>query len=289
MGRVEVPLGDALFVVEMDFPKLHCKNRWQDTTHFHVDSEIHVILSGNALIEISGEDVQVNQGDVCLLAPKSSHYPKHCSENIGKINFSFSLIQNCNYSGTGKNFSEYRYYGNILKSISKYFIINDTAMLSIVKELCAQEFSDENEHIYHVLLSAFFITLAKRIKERYLLEKEPYVYSVSGNENSFRQRKTVEEFFQKRYCEDINIEDLAKELCVSVPQTHRIVKKVFGVGFKKTLIKQRIEHACMLIKQNDFALTDIAYRCGYTSYNGFLAAFRSYMGKSPKEYQKSVR
>ena len=36
------------------------------------------------------------------------------------------------------------------------------------------------------------------------------------------------------------IEDLAKDLCISIPQTHRVVKKIFGVGFKKILTKKRI-------------------------------------------------
>ena len=74
-----------------------------------------------------------------------------------------------------------------------------------------------------------------------------------------------------------------------MPHTHRVVKKVFNGGYKKTLMKQRIEHACMLIKQQTFTLSEIAYRCGYISYNGFLAAFKGYTGKTPKEYEKSIR
>jgi len=42
----------------------------------------------------------------------------------------------------------------------------------------------------------------------------------------------------------------------------------------------------MLIKQHDLPLADIAYRCGYTSYNGFLSAFKNYTGITPKEYMK---
>ena len=53
-------------------------------------------------------------------------------------------------------------------------------------------------------------------------------------------------------------------------------------------MKQRIEHACMLIKRRDLPLSEIAYLSGYTSYNGFLSAFKSYMGKTPKEYEKTL-
>lgn len=289
MTKIETILGDALFAVDIDFQNLNPSKQWHDTTHFHVDSEIHIILNGNALIEIDGKDVHLNDGDICLLAPSSSHYPKSCSEILEKNVFSFNLTQTHNYSKTGKNFSEYVYYSNIFKSINEYFIINDPELLYIVKKLFSEEFSTENEHIYSVLLSAFFITLAKRIKEYHLPHKSEAIHGVSKGENGFRQRKSVEEFFQKRYNEEISIEDLAKELCLSVPHTHRIVKKVFDGGFKKTLIKQRIENACMLIKQGGLTLSEIAYRCGYTSYNGFLSAFKNHMGKTPKEYEKSMR
>lgn len=289
LTKLEITLGDALFSVDIDFQKSWPAKTWQDTTHFHADSEIHIMLSGNALIEIGGKDVPINEGDVCLLAPSSSHYPKTCSDTLEKTNFSFSLMQNHGYTRTTKSFSEYVYYSNIFKSVSEYFIINDAELLSVIKKLVAEKFSSENEHIYQALLAVFFVSVAKRIKEHHPAYKEQPVSGVSENENSFRQRRTVEDFFAKRYNEEISIDDLAKELCLSVPHTHRIVKKVFDAGFKKTLMKQRIEHACMLIKRSDLTLGEIAYHCGYTSYNGFLSAFKSYMGKTPKEYEKTAR
>ena len=289
MAKIETSLGDAVLAINIDFEKAWTTKRWQDTTHFHVDSEIHIMLSGNALVEIGGKDVEISEGDVCLLAPRSSHYPKKSSEALEKANFSFALTQNHAAAKGKRLFSEYLYYSNIFKSVNDYFIINDTELLSIIKKLIGESYSPENEHIFGALLSVFFITLAKRIKEKNLPYREEALGGVPENENLLRQVKTVEEFFQQRYSEEINIGDLAKKLCLSVPQTHRIVKRIFDEGFKKTRMKQRIEHACMLIKRNDLPLTEIAYLCGYTSYNGFLSAFKSYMGKTPKEYEKSLR
>ena len=58
---------------------------------------------------------------------------------------------------------------------------------------------------------------------------------------------------------------------------------------KKILTKQRIEHACTLIKSKNKNLEEISYLCGYTSYNGFLSAFKKFTGKSPKVYEKGIR
>ena len=91
MKRFEVPLGDAVFFVNIDFDKSWPAKVWCDTTHFHVDSEIHIVLSDNALVEIDGKDVKMSAGDTCLLAPRSSHYPKDFGASLEKLNFSFSL------------------------------------------------------------------------------------------------------------------------------------------------------------------------------------------------------
>jgi AraC-like DNA-binding protein len=289
MSKLDVVLGDALFAVDIDVQKAGPSKKWQDTTHFHVDSEIHIILKDGARIEIDGKDVEMTEGDVCLLAPRSSHYPKNFGENLEKTNFSFSLMKNYGYSHEKRTFSEYAYYSRLFGSVDEYFIINDSELTAIAKKLIEEQFSYETEHIFTSLLSVFLITLGKRIGEHHPPYKEQIIHKNTENENAARQRKTVEEFFQKRYSEEISIEDLAKDLCLSVPHTHRIVKKVFESGFKKTLMKQRIEHACMLIKQNDLPLAEIAYQCGYTSYNGFLSAFKSYTGRTPKEYEKSVK
>jgi len=288
MAKLETTLGNALFSVDIDFQDSWPTKKWEDTTHFHIDREIHIILDGSAVLEIGGKDVHINAGDICLLAPRSSHYPRQCSDMLEKANFSFRLMQNEYDIRKKKSFSEYMYYSNIFQSVSDYFIIKDAGLLAIVQKLLAEQFSITTEHIYQALLAVFFMTLAKRIKEHVLPHEEQNIHIASENEYSFKQEKIVEVFFQKRYSEQISIEDLAEELCLSVPQTHRVVKKVFDEGFKKTLIKQRVEHACMLIKQNDLPLPEIAYCCGYTSYNGFLTAFKNYTGKTPKEYKKSI-
>ena len=288
LSNVAITLGDALFTADIDFEKTWPAKQWRDTTHFHGDSEIHIILDGTALIEIDGKDVRMEKGDMCLLAPRSSHYPKLCSENLVKLNFSFRLTKNQSHGREERSFSEYAYYSGIFKSVSEYFVLNDAELLSTVIKLVSEPFTNENEHIYRAHLAVFFITLAARIKEHNNPQSENSLRGTLESENSFRQRKIVEDFFSKRYAEQIRIEDLAGELCISVPHTHRIVKKFFDGGFKKNLMKQRIEHACMLIKRRDLPLSEIAYLSGYTSYNGFLSAFKSYMGKTPKEYEKTL-
>ena len=199
VAKIESSLGDALFISEIDFNKFKPSSKWIDTTHFHVDNEIHIIFSGEALLEIDGEDVRIGAGDICLLAPRSSHYPQSSSDTLQKTNFSFSIAQSLSHGKSEKSFSEYAYYGNVFKSIKEYLIIRDDELLTIVKKLLEKEYTTENEHIFRALLSVFFITLATRVKEHVFSEKADALRGITESESSFRQRKKVEEFFQKRY------------------------------------------------------------------------------------------
>ncbi len=288
MYEVKLSLGDANFVVTDNSIQLKKYSNWASNAHFHADYEIHIVLSGKTRIEIDGEDIAVNDGEICLLAPKSSHYPKSSSEDLVKTNFSFNLTRNYSYHNA-KNFSEFAYYDNVFKSIKGFAILKAPELIEVVKEILEIENTEFGEHVSQTAFANFFIKLAKEIKKNNKLSDNQMVGDSYESENSLKQRKIVEEFFQRRYNEQIGIEDLAKGLCLSVPQTHRIVKKIFGVGFKKILTKQRITHACMLIKSKTINLDEIAYLSGYTSYNGFLSAFKGYTGKTPKEYEKDIR
>lgn len=289
MAGIDVALGDAAFTVNASAQGWLPSNRWQDTAHFHADYEVHILLSGSALIEVEGKDVCLEAGELCLLAPNVSHYPQSGSGELKKVVFSFNLLQNNAASGKAKHFSEYVHYCNILQAMKSYFVVKDDALLAIVKSLLSQELTVETEHIYSHLFALFFISLTKRMQEQRLPEEDETVGEGSVGENTVNQRKIVEAFFQTRYHQNIRIGDLARELCLSVPQTHRVVKRIFNAGFQKTLMKQRMEHACMLIKQHSTSLEEVAYLCGYTSYNGFLSAFKSHTGKTPKEYEMALR
>ena len=289
MKGFKITLGDAIFTITEDNELLKRTNKWETTSHFHADNEIHIILSGNATVEIDGEDVLLNQGEICVLAPKFSHYPKKSSSDLTKTVFSFRLNKNYNHFRENRSFSEHSFYDGIFKSINKYVIVKEKNLISIIEEILNLEKLEKNEHVIEIAFASFFINLCKKIKEINRLSSLQINNTTFESENAFKQRKIVEEFFQKRYNEQIGIEDLAKELCLSIPQTHRIVKKIFSVGFKKTLMKQRIEHALMLIKHGKEKIADIAVLCGYDSYNGFLSAFKSYTGKAPKEYEKTLR
>jgi AraC-like DNA-binding protein len=51
----------------------------------------------------------------------------------------------------------------------------------------------------------------------------------------------------------------------------------------------RLKNAVLLMKQNEYSITQIAYDCGFNSARTFYRAFNKEFGCSPKEYLKEMK
>ena len=284
MYKFETTLGNAAFTVTVESEYQNHLNTPINVQHFHIDNEVHVVLDGEAIMEIDGKDTLIRAGEIFFIPQNTCHYYKCSSENFNKICFFFTISKN-RYQ-VKKDFSEYAYYTKTLGSITSYTVLHDDGLVQIGRKIHSLRYSEATEHIYQALYSLFFISLAG------LIEKKPSIGGAkakNGNKiykESHEQKKIIESFFLTRYGENVTIEDLARALYKSVPQTHRIVKRYFNESFKTVLVKQRIEQACILIKQGESKFCNVALSCGYSSYNGFLVAFKQYTGQTPEEYAK---
>ena len=284
MRKLEVILGDAKFIIS-DTINIHREHTLGvNTPHFHVDTEVHIVFSGSSTMQIDDNSVTLREGDVCLISPSLYHYYKKYTDDFRKEAFAFSLFKNHDYKKR-KNFSEYSFYNSILNSKNNVVIVNDKLLLDTAKQIFLLDPSESTEHIHQTLYSFFLITMSKLVEEQKqsaIQNNDKNGYSVS---DGYEQKRITEDFFQSRYNQNVTIEDLAKELYRSVPQTHRIVKYHYHSSFRQILIKQRIEYACMLIDEGALNLNQISLECGYNTYNGFLAAFKKHTGKTPEEYK----
>ncbi len=286
MQEIKIRLGDAQFTIYPENGSFCGSNEWGQSAHFHAYYEIHVIKSGSASLVVKEDHVHLTEGDVCLFAPNVSHYVEDYSADLVRCSFMFNPAK-ISVDAKNKNFSfsEYKFYTEILRNFGDYFIIKDYDKINTFSRLKDYEFSDENIHRIKAILSLFLVDFCEAVLIAGNLKKDSQNGRDVETDYMVKQKIVVEKFFYERYNERISIEDLADKLCLSVCQTNRIVKKFFGMSFKKLLVKQRVENACMLIKQGKLSLDEISRLSGYSSYNGFFYAFKSFLGKTPEEYK----
>ena len=76
---------------------------------------------------------------------------------------------------------------------------------------------------------------------------------------------------------------LARVSHVSEAHFARAFKQAFGVPPHRYLLTRRIEKASALLRDSDEAITDIAFRTGWSSLGTFGRTFRDITGRSPGE------
>ena len=77
------------------------------------------------------------------------------------------------------------------------------------------------------------------------------------------------------------IERLARVSAVSTAYFARSFRQAFGVPPHRYLLTRRIERAVALLRDTDLAVTDIAFRTGWSSLGTFGRIFRDITGESP--------
>ncbi len=282
MTNFEVILGDATFTVELRSMSQNSSNTEINLPHFHIDTELHIVLDGEATMRLDAKDIPTKAGDIYIIPPNVCHYYENYTEGFNKISYLFTLSKK---RDAAKGFSEYEYYNKTLGSLKECVFVSDRSTIDIAERLFALEFSEETEHIYKALYALLFISVAKLVEKQLKSTLENHPAESARFRKGKEQKRSIELFFHDRCKDNVTVKDLAKLLYRSVPQTHRIIKKYFGDSFKRILTKQRMEKACVLIGENKLSLGEIAVSCGYSSYGGFLAAFKKYIGISPEEYR----
>lgn len=208
--------------------------------HRHRYTEIHIIISGEAVYTVNDTEYHVSEGDGIVIPAKAYH--KVEAENSEKIVFSaFQLDIACekvNHIRLNENI--FKSYVQSLKADDENMQTEKTAMYALwfISELC-----------YDMPVS--------------VLENKDIAYYIF-------------EYISTHYNQDISVEDAARELNLSTKQMQRIIKRETGRTFLSELTAHRMRIAEYLMRSSEMSLNDIAVHVGYNSYSGFWKAWQKY-------------
>lgn len=87
-----------------------------------------------------------------------------------------------------------------------------------------------------------------------------------------------------RYNDPPSVTEMAEKLYLSPSHFHKLYKDYFGISPAKDLQMARIEHAKLLLLQENISIADVAKRAGYQSVYHFIRQFKSALSITPGEY-----
>ena len=208
--------------------------------HKHLFEEIHVFLSGNAVLKHEGEEISLHEGDALLVPANGRHEYITLSQDSRRISF---LLEGERYRGGSLQKRELlkELLTLLCGEIQTYVLTGrDGKLKALLSYVCSEFFSEGEQGLLP-------------ITSRELL---------------------VEEFFAKKYHLNVTLDDLARELMLSTKQTEREVKRITGRTFVGELSRRRIRAAMILSKTTTLSLAKISELVGYSSYCGFYKAYQ---------------
>lgn len=134
------------------------------------------------------------------------------------------------------------------------------------------------------------LTLLK-ILELLSTDKQKQAISSSGFTKAFnapnsRRLDVVYDYILNNFTEQIRLEDVANLANMNSAAFCRYFKKVNKTTFSKYLNEVRIGYSCKLIMEEQYSVSEIAYKSGFNNLSNFNRQFKMVKGLSPTEYLK---
>jgi AraC-like DNA-binding protein len=273
-------------VLEPDFPFRLFPNEgcYPATHHWHDEIEIIYMTTGSVKVGVNDKLYELEKGDILLISSGDIHYflPEYNGSNRVVIQFNLSIFDNAASAVSDRK--EFRPLFHRSKRLSRYWgrdvkLEMENYIKTIIKEY------DEKKEGYKLALKARLYDLIVMLLRKVPMETLTFE-EVSRQREALYRMENVFQYVENNYCFEIFLEDAAKEAGFSVYHFTRFFKQNTGMTFVQYLSNFRITKAEWLLLNNDFTITEIAYRCGFNSIKTFNRVFKDLKKLSPSEYRK---
>ena len=246
----------------VDYPALHTHEHW----------EIFVVMQGEIMHTINGQEKLCKRGDAWLIRPNDLHalrFSSAASQNYQNINFIFS-----------SQFAEQllRPHRDPNKLINAQrplsFSINDSDLSRIYdKCLYTQNLPKEQYEASAKLLVAQLMLI--------FLEQDTVFdlkYPVWFN-NFLIYISTPANF-------DLSLKELSQATPYSYSRLAVLFKEYTGITFASYVTEKKLTYAKQLLRTTSMTTLQISEKVGYTSLSAFNHLFKKTFSMTPSEYRK---
>ncbi len=98
----------------------------------------------------------------------------------------------------------------------------------------------------------------------------------------------AKDIFDADYNQTVVLNDISKQLGVSINHLVRVFKLYHGLTPLQYLTKLKINKAAELLTQTDITILEIAYISGFNSLSSFYKCFKDQTGYSPNQHRRGM-
>ena len=173
-------------------------------------------------------------------------------------------------------------YRGEIETSKDYFFSSNQLLINAFVKLYGLQFDDpspakpfvEDLFIKEILLRVF------QTEGLYLL-----IENFRDNTKSDKIRK-VTSYIANNLSEKLTVSKLSKIAGMGQTSFFNKFKSATGYSPNEYILHERINHAKVLIRMNKFSLKEIAYQCGFNSYEYFSSSFKKIEKKKPSDFRR---
>jgi AraC-like DNA-binding protein len=276
----KLPLStDASFL----FMSWEC-NYFDKPWHFHKEYELVLIEASEGTRFIGDHVTNFRNGDLVLIGPNIPHLFRNNEQYYKKKGLKAkSIFIHFTDDFLGPSFFEVPEMKGVRKLLDKSslgFDIKGAANQVIRQKLIDMQSEPPTRRLLTLLDILTYLAASPDLK--------PILSSTFTANNSYDTDRinTVLQFIMENYTKEIYIEKIATKLNMSVASFSRYFKHHTRKTFSHYVTEIRIGHACRLLMEDNYNITEICYSCGFDNLSNYYRHFKNQAGISPKEYKK---
>jgi AraC-like DNA-binding protein len=167
--------------------------------------------------------------------------------------------------------------------LTNFHLINTQDLSEIINRFIrigVKERSREKDVIATLALKELLIRLTQT-QARELLEK---TYKQMASHNRLAH---VVAFIKSNIREDITLETLSAEACMSKTHFSRTFKNDLGLSPMDFILKERLNLAKNYLRMANYQIQEVCYMSGFNNITYFIRAFKAEFGVTPKVFQST--
>lgn len=254
--------------------------------HTHDFYEMNFVLKGKCINYVSGENIEMNEGDAILMHPGTFHsvYSENDSIVVNFLIRSEFLLYNMSSLNKDFPFGKFieaskhdDYYRYILFTGGKG---NTELCLKLIEQIEKDSSATSEGFLREEALFLLFCADLAANKTYHTLSEQ------KGRESEKLHEAMM--FYAYEHYDTITLESLSEKFGYSKSHICRIFRHYTGSTFHEILTDVKLSYACTFLKETNLNVQTIAEKVGFSSIEHFHRLFKKRFSVSPLKYRTSL-
>lgn len=275
------PEPECSFVLQKDsFP--YYPTPW----HYHPEYELVLVLRSSGRKIIGDHVSRFTDGDLVLIGPNLPHVydndPAYYEEDSQLR--AEAIVIHFDEDFLGKSFfqlPEMKKVRQLFKSAQQGLQMEGKVRQQIAEKMALMLDLSPARRLTELLN---VLILLSQSEETRLLASPGFVQTYGRSEAE--RLDPVFAYLMQHFTEHVSLDEVAAMANMSPQSFCRFFKHCTRKTFLEFLNELRVGHACRLISENRYNISEIGYKSGFNNLSNFNRQFRRVMGKTPTAYRK---